>query len=629
MLNVPFWPASRLSGICRFIFLCGFLFYAGLPFAGAQSTAPSSQAPQTDSSQKPAAAESKETGTSLPAPAQSQSPNPATKAEVTVQDQGTTFRLNVNLVQVHVTVRDGSGKPVANLRKEDFLLYDQGKPQAISTFSVETRESRREKAKIAASSASTDEASGQKASVLPDRFIALVFDDTHISMQDAAYLRTQADKFLDGIAPTDRVGIFSTSGEMSHNFTNDKEALKKTLLSLIPHARFPVDPSVCPDINFYEANQIVNYQNTDVLNVLKQVVIDICPPVVGGPTAAQQLQMAANAIVQSRAHQVLAQGETDAQFVYRFMQDVLTHLSVMPGERAMILASPGFLMTPSQYQDLSIVIDQANHSNIVINTLDARGLYGSAPFGDIAEVTHIDPAVASQVASYGLLEQDERASVLNDFSFGTGGAYYGNSNDLASDLNQLGTAPEVSYVLGFSPQSQKMDGSFHTLKVSLAQKNKYSIQARHGYYAPRHVNDPAEQAHQDIVAAAFSRDEILGLPLQIQTQYFKTDAADARVSVVSRIDLKGIRFRKAEGWTMDDFTVATAIFDDNGNFVAGQQKVVQMKLQDQTYANYLRTGLAVKFNFDLKPGRYAVRQVVRDSEGGQMAARNGSVEIPN
>jgi len=613
----------------RFILICSFLFYAGLPFARAQVPPPSSQASQTDSSQKPAPADTKGTETSSPPPAQSQSPNSATKTEVTIQEQGTTFRLNVNLVQVHVTVRDASGKPVPNLRKDDFLLYDQGKPQAISTFSVETRESRREKAKVAANSGSTDGASEQQAPVLPDRFIALVFDDTHISMQDAAYLRTQADKFLDGIVPTDRVAIFSSSGEMSHNFTNDKEALKKTLLSLIPRSRFPIDHSICPDVNYYEANQIVNYQNTAVLDVLRQVVIDICPPVVGGPTAAQQLQMAANFIVQSRAQEVLGHGDIEAQFVYRFMQDVLTHLSVMPGERVMILASPGFLMTPGQYQDLSIVIDQANHSNIVINTLDARGLYGSAPFGDIAEVTHIDPAVAAQIASYNLADQDERASVLNDFSFGTGGAYYGNSNDLASGLNQLGTAPEVSYVLGFSPQSQKMDGSFHTLKVSLAQKNKYIIQARHGYYAPRHVNDPAEQAHQDIVAAAFSRDEILGLPLQIQTQYFKTDAAVARVSVVSRIDLKGIHFRKAEGWSMDDFTVATAIFDDNGNFVAGLQKVVKMKFQDPTYQNYLRTGLTVKSNFDLKPGRYTVRQVVRDSEGGQMAARNGSVEIPN
>jgi uncharacterized protein (DUF2141 family) len=42
----------------------------------------------------------------------------------------------------------------------------------------------------------------------------------------------------------------------------------------------------------------------------------------------------------------------------------------------------------------------------------------------------------------------------------------------------------------------------------------------------------------------------------------------------------------------------------------------------------LRTGLTLKSSFDLKPGKYMVRQVVRDSEGSQMAARNGAVDIP-
>jgi hypothetical protein len=36
----------------------------------------------------------------------------------------------------------------------------------------------------------------------------------------------------------------------------------------------------------------------------------------------------------------------------------------------------------------------------------------------------------------------------------------------------------------------------------------------------------------------------------------------------------------------------------------------------------------VKSSFDIKPGKYLVRQVVRDSEGSQMAARNGAVSIP-
>jgi VWFA-related protein len=456
-----------------------------------------------------------------------------------------------------------------------------------------------------------------------------VFDDTHMSLEDANFLRMQASKFLDGIAPTDRVGIFSSSGQMSNEFSKDKEELKKTLMGLIPRPRIPVDHSVCPDINYWEADQIVNYENPGVLDVMIQVVKDLCPPgSAGGPNAAQQLQIAAIFIVKSQAPLVLVRGDTEAQFVYRFMQDVLRHLGSMPGERVLILASPGFLMTAMQYPDMSRVVEQANRSNIVINTLNARGLYGPSTASDIAETGNVDAAVAGQIANFKLADQQGQASVLQDFAYSTGGVYYENSNDLAAGLNELGAAPEVSYVLGFSPQSQKMDGSFHNLKVSLVQKNKYSIQARHGYYAPRHMDDPAEQAHQEIVAAVFSRDEIVDLPLQIQTQYFKSDAADARLSVVSRIDLKGLHFRKAEGWTTDDLTVATVIFDDNGNYISGLQKILQLKLQDVTYEKLLRTGLTVKSIFDLKPGRYLVRQVVRDSEGAQMGTTSSGVVIP-
>ena len=53
-----------------------------------------------------------------------------------------------------------------------------------------------------------------------------------------------------------------------------------------------------------------------------------------------------------------------------------------------------------------------------------------------------------------------------------------------------------------------------------------------------------------------------------------------------------------------------------------------MKLLDNTVARLNRSGLTVKSSFDVKPGSYMVRLVVRDSEGAQMAARNGAVVIP-
>ena len=75
--------------------------------------------------------------TTAPA-SQPQKSEPEPKTEVSVQDTGNTFKLRVNLVQVHVTVRDKAGKPVEGLRKEDFQLFDNGKLQPISTFGVET-----------------------------------------------------------------------------------------------------------------------------------------------------------------------------------------------------------------------------------------------------------------------------------------------------------------------------------------------------------------------------------------------------------------------------------------------------------------------------------------------------------
>src|SRR5208283_742148 len=180
------------------------------------------------------------TGPAAPPPAPLSAQAPATqdsappkptadsKTEVAIQDSGTTFRLRVNLVQVHVVVRDDKGNPIDNLHKEDFLLYDRGKLQSISTFAVETRQTRRAKAEAAAKT-QIEEGDQPKAPdiVLPDRFVAIVFDDTHFEIGDMTNVRVQVGKFLDTLAPTDRVAIYTTSGQITHGFTSDKEALKK------------------------------------------------------------------------------------------------------------------------------------------------------------------------------------------------------------------------------------------------------------------------------------------------------------------------------------------------------------------------------------------------------------------
>jgi VWFA-related protein len=563
-----------------------------------------------------------------PANSQESAPKPKTDtgSEISQVESAATFKVRVNLVQVRVIVRDSSGKPVDNLTRQDFLLYDQGKLQTISNFSVETAQTRLQRAAAVAKTqedaSATGDGSGNKPPVLPERFVALVFDDTHLSLQDAGFSRSQAGRFLDSTGPTDRVGIYTTSGQNTMEFTSDKAALHRAILGVVPRPLTPqASGAECPEVTHYMADQIENKHDPQAQAVAIEETIQ-CQF-----NGDESKQSQAFAIVQSAALRALSAGDIENEYTYRHLEDVLRRLSSMPGERIMLLVSPGFLLTTA-YLDESGVIDRANRANVVINTLDARGLYTPDVMGDISRPSSDSYRTAGLKTLYRVSSQNENQYVLGDLAYGTGGTFFHNSNDLQGGLQLAGLAPEVSYVLAFSPQNRKMDGQYHLLRVDLTKKLKYSVQARRGYYAPRKVDDPHELARQEIQEAIYSQEEINELPLDLQTQYFKNDPDGARLSVVSRLELKNMHFRKADGRSLDDLTLATAIFDENGNFITGGEKTVQMRLKDTTYERLAHTGLTVKSSFAVKPGRYLVRQVVRDSEGSQMAARNGAVEIP-
>ena len=200
----------------------------------APTTPPTQSAAPPASTQSPAPAD-KSQSPAPASPAASQSPKNTdakssdAKTEVSMQDTGTTFKLRVNLVQVRVVVRDSSGKPIENLRREDFQLFDQGKPQAITNFSVETPQTRRERAEAAAKTQAqeNDTPPDEKVS-LPERFVAMVFDDIHMRMDDAVVVRVTAGRFIKQMTPSDRLGIFSTSGQVNQDFTSDHAVLDQS-----------------------------------------------------------------------------------------------------------------------------------------------------------------------------------------------------------------------------------------------------------------------------------------------------------------------------------------------------------------------------------------------------------------
>ncbi|HEY3825481.1 MAG TPA: VWA domain-containing protein, partial [Bryobacteraceae bacterium] len=325
-------------------------------------------------------------------------------------------------------------------------------------------------------------------------------------------------------------------------------------------------------------------------------------------------------------HQALSYGNRDTGFSLGAIRDIIRRLSVMPGSRTIVLASPGFILTEDFRSAEYDVLDHAIRANVTVNTIDMRGLYAMPGFD--AASRGPSSQLAGALTQAAIAEASQNDDVLAEVADGTGGTFFHNDNGLKEGLNLLAARPEYIYVLGFSPQNLKYDGSYHTLKVKIGNLRNSSLRVRRGYWAPNHAIDPAEEARDDIRDAVFSRDEIQDIPVKVETEFFRLSDEKTELTVTGHLDGEALRFRRVEDRNNDTVTVVAGLFDSNGNYVSGIQRVMELHLRDKTLESVQRSGITIKEVFNVAPGRYIVRMVVRDGEGKTMAARNQGVEIP-
>lgn len=554
--------------------------------------------------------------------AHAQAPPAKAEQEISTRDTPAVFTSRVNLVPVTVVVRDRLGHAVGNLTKDDFRLLDNGKPQEITKFSVEKPDTPVVVEKETPEPGEAPKPEGPTP-VIATRFVAYVFDDLHTDTEDLMRARDGAARSMGGqLQPTDRVAIYSTSGQTMLDFTADQGQIQQTLLRLRPQSRFGTAAAECPNVSYYMADQIENKSDQQALGA-EMAETYVCASLDPAKTPPSVVE----GMVHSAARRAMTLGDENTRMALRVLGDVVRRTSVMPGQRSMVLASPGFLL-PFLQQDLTELISRAIRANVIVNCLDARGLWTPPGFSAADAAPPGGAAVFAIKSNYAQSEALAQETVMAELSSGTGGTYYHNSNDLTAGFRALATAPEFIYVLGFTPSTLKADGKFHKLTVSLRESSGLTLQARRGYYAPRQETDAAEQAKRDVEAAVFSREVMHEIPVRLHTQFFKSSEVDAKLSVLAQLDLKQFKFRKENGRNCNTVTVVSALFDPGGNFVAGITKQIDLRLLDETVAKRLGSGVTVKTSFDVKSGSYVVRLVVRDSEGQMMAAENGAVEIP-
>jgi hypothetical protein len=375
-------------------------------------------------------------------------------------------------------------------------------------------------------------------------------------------------------------------------------------------------------MSYYQADLIYNKHDPMALQAAASDAMQCAQLDTGSASVAQSMAQAA-------ASRVVTMGETETRLSLKLLSDVVRRMSALPGQRSVVVVSPGFLVLDMRTDELDL-IDRAIRANVTIGGLDARGLYALIPGGDAsnASVTSGNPATVTIKSQYQSDSAMMEADVLGELADGTGGNFFHNNNDLGEGFRRVAALPEYYYVLGFAPQNLKFDGSYHNLKVTLKNPAGLTLQARRGYFAPKHEVDAAQEAKREIEETLFSRDEWHDIPVELHTQFFKSSDVAAKLSILARIDVRQLRFRKADGRNADTLTVVTGVFDRNGNYISAVEKTVDMHLRDESLAGKLSSGITVRSAFDVAPGGYFIRVVVRDAEGQKMAALNGAVEIP-
>jgi VWFA-related protein len=436
-----------------------------------------------------------------------------------------TFTAEAELVTVDVLVVDGHGKPISDLKREDFRVLEDGEPQVLTAFeAVEAKLPPLEPRERVAPPPSASRFETNVSGPSTRRTFGIVFDDLHIGSINAGQARKALTTFLSREARAgDRLVLVTTSdgrfwttthGANSRQFGEAFEHVVSNRRGALPPDRqmSPVEAMRIAALGEYTVAERVRRRRA-ILSGTCVWTVGRCECQSRDPSAGRRgrssllagddgCQEPAGA---ESAEEAYGMAAASAGRTLRVVREAIAALGAQRDRKVLVLVSEGFLMDPSigGFRD---VRDAAARSNVVLYFLDARGLAVAPEF-----LSASGPSAALPVQDITAMMEDWRreADGPRVLAEETGGLSL-QSNDLVGALQRIADESRVAYLLGYEPASPLRDGRYHKLKVEVLRPG-LQVRARAGYFAPKGERaDPRDD--RDSIARAlrdpFDRDGI-------------------------------------------------------------------------------------------------------------------------
>jgi VWFA-related protein len=553
-----------------------------------------------------------------------QTPPPST-------EQGS-FPVEVQVVTVDAVVVDKAHNPIRGLGRDDFRILQDGVPQPITSFeAVELPASPPQAPRPTRSPISTNVSTEKQRG----RTFAIVFDNIHLTAVQAFRAKAAIGEFLkSSVREGDRITLLSTGGEAWWSATMPEG--RDQLLAVLKRLDGRYVPDSSPDqMTEYEAMRIEIYQDEAVAAQVGRR-FDSYGAVgrerpANGPAAPDAAKGEVGVIespVRVRASEVYTQSLTRNKITLSVIDRALRSLAAIKGRKAMILASQGFVFD-LELPEMKKVVEASRRVNVPIYFVNTRGLAGlpdamTAAFGRPVDIQDFVAVLADMS-----LESMGTESIALD----TGGFVVKNSNDLVGGLARISTESQAYYLLGYNPAPGPRDGKFRKIQVQVVGRKGLEVRARRGYYAPLEGQKETPRSPSDldpvVERALNSPFEMTEVPLRTTAYIFdETILGKANVTLLTEADVRNLAFAAKDGRQNEtlEFRVTVQHRESGEYYTYGQD--VEMALLPATREKLLETWYPITHEFQLAPGGYQARVVVRDKLNGRVGSVIHDFEVP-